>query len=81
VLKLHRVIKIIMMPFIVSAFIIGWCISWKGERNQSQAKSPARTFYSGNLRMSYARQNNVAMSLHNKRNFELKTQNATFTPA
>jgi hypothetical protein len=69
-----------MMPFIVSAFIVGWCISWKGGRNQIQAKSPARTFYSGNLRMRYARQNNVVLSSYSKRNFELKGQKTTLTP-
>jgi hypothetical protein len=62
VVNLHRVIKIIMLPFIVSTFLIGWCISWKGERNKIQTNSPVRTFPPGHLRTSYAVQNSLELS-------------------
>ena len=57
--KPNRIKRIIILPFVVFTFLIGWCLSWTGEK-KLQIKNPASTFYSGHLRASYAHQNDVA---------------------
>jgi hypothetical protein len=36
--KINGVIKIAMLPFLVSIFLVGLCLSWTGKRNCTQTK-------------------------------------------
>jgi len=78
-LKPNVVMKIVMLPFIVSAFLIGWCLSWSGPKKKLQTKSPSSTFYSGRLRTSYAYKNNVVfLNSINKQNFEPRHKKSNY---
>ncbi len=57
--KPNRIKRVIILPFVVFTFLIGWCLSWTGEK-KLQIKSLPNTFYSGHLRAGYAYQNDVA---------------------
>jgi hypothetical protein len=68
-----------MLPFFVSAFLIGWCLLWSGPKKKLQTKSSIRTFYSGRLRPSYSHKNNVVfLSPANKQNFEPKHKKSNY---